>query len=174
MYLIACIELCHILVSTILRRHVDDASPPAATSQGGGRGGEASSQQNGARALATARVVGGGTGSGEGVGVGVEPLSPVAESMVPVAALILGADSAPTLAGAVALMRLAPFVTYTTQDSHSQHSAAGQLISEMLVCYVATLLFYGTGHRPTFEGIQYGAAFVGIDDVSVNDTAHFW
>jgi hypothetical protein len=39
---------------------------------------------------------------------------------------------------------------------------------------VATMLFYGTGHRPTFEGIQYGAAFVGIDDVSVNGVAHFW
>ena len=36
------------------------------------------------------------------------------------------------------------------------------------------MLFYGTGHRPTFEGIQYGAAFVGIDDVSVNGVAHFW
>jgi len=38
----------------------------------------------------------------------------------------------------------------------------------------ATLLFYGTGHRATFEGIQYGAAFLGIDDVSVNHVTLIW
>ena len=91
--------------------------------------------------------------------------------MVPVAALIFGADSAPVLAAAVAVMRLLPFVTNSRcTNSHRE----GQALRGMLVCYVASMLFYGTGHRPTFEGIQYGAAFVGIDDVSANDLAHFW
>ena len=94
----------------------------------------------------------------------VEPLSPAVESLVPAAALIYGADSAPILAVVVALMRLVAFVT----DGHP----LGPFLAELLGCQVATLLFYGTGHRPTFEGIQYGAAFVGIDDVSVNRLAH--
>jgi hypothetical protein len=94
----------------------------------------------------------------------LDPLSPIVECLIPSAALIFGADSAPVLAAAVALLRLVGFVT--------KGHPLGPLLAEFLTCQVATGLFYGTGHRPTFEGIQYGAAFVGIDDVSVNDVAH--
>lgn len=94
----------------------------------------------------------------------VDPLAPAVESLIPSAALIFGADSAPVLAAAIALVRLTGFVA----DRHP----LGPLLAELLGCQVATLLFYGTGHRPTFDGIQYGAAFVGIDDVSVNEMAH--
>ena len=58
-------------------------------------------------------------------GGGVEPLNAVVESMVPVAALIFGADSAPVLGAAVAVLRLLPFVT----DGHPE----GQSLREMLV-----------------------------------------
>ena len=154
-YFIALVELSSLFTAAVRDPGGKGHQTPGSAAGGaaGGRG----------RGRAVTKAVGGGEEA-------VRPLNAVVESMVPVAALIFGADSAPVLAMAVAVLRLLPFVTNSRTSPHP----VGQALRGMLVCFVASMLFYGTGHRPTFEGIQYGAAFVGIDDVSVNGLAHLW
>jgi len=111
-YLIALVELSSILAAAVRGRQVGQQAQVADSSAGSAMGARGTQSE--------VPAVGGEWGGGV-----VEPLNAVVESMVPVAALIFGADSAPVLGAAVAVLRLLPFVT----DGHPE----GQSLREMLV-----------------------------------------
>jgi len=89
-------------------------------------------------------------------------------SLLPPFSLIFGPDSPPIVTASL----LACFLL-TSPPSSTPHLIDSLPFFEFFLFFQMQLLFYGTGHRPTFEGIQYGAAFLGVDDVSVNSLAHF-
>ena len=98
---------------------------------------------------------GGDRGMIEVVGLGVC-------AMLPAASLIFGAGCILSLASSIIQLR----VLSTLSPSAPPFPRA------LSLCLLASQLFYSTGHRPTMDGIQFSAAFVGLDDV--NDPAsHF-